>query len=101
MCLALHSPRQAAEKVRIAFVPDGKSTNGNAVHLLDTCRTLVIPGHIIARARRHHFHVGMASQPFGDVSRVQLGSAVDVRTVALDRDCELHDSDRSPSAEES
>jgi hypothetical protein len=37
----------------------------------------------------------VTGESFGNVARVQLGAAVDVRAVALDRDRELHDSDGS------
>ena len=78
---------------------NGEAPHGNAVDLFHAAGPLVPPGHVVARARRHDLDLRVTRKPFGDVPRMEFCAAVDVRAVALDRDRELHDSERSPRFE--
>ena len=50
-------------------------------------RVLVLPGDVVARARRQHVHLVVIGQPLGDQPAVVLGSAEDLGAVALDDEC--------------
>ncbi len=67
-----------------------------------TCSTpagsSLLPGDVVARAGREDLDLGVPREAFGDVARVQLGAAVDVRAVALDDDRELHESESAALA---
>ena len=78
--------------MRIAFAAHREAPHRDAVDLLDAGRPLVSPRHVVARAGRDDLDLRVPRQPLGDVARVQLGAAVDVGTVSLDDDCQLHDS---------
>ena len=56
---------------------------------------LILPSHVVARASGQNLDRRVTGEALGDVARVQLGAAVDVRAVALDDDRELHDSEQS------
>src|SRR5215210_7479366 len=72
------APRPAAELDRVALVPDRKTADGDTVHLLDTGRPLIPPRDVIARAGRHDFHLRMAGEALGHVTRVQLSASIDL-----------------------
>src|SRR5688572_24053990 len=97
MPLAEHALRPAGERVYVALVIDPKPSHGHAIHLLDAGGIFVAPGHVVARACRQHLYLGMPSQAFGDIACMQLGAAVDVGTVALHDDRELHCSESGSS----
>ena len=86
--------RRAASGGRSRSVLRGCETGNrrtrDAVDRLLAGRQLVLPGDVVARARRQHLDVGVAREPLGDVSRVQFGAAADVRAVALNDDRQLH-----------
>ena len=88
--------RTPAEVPWIALAVHGKPPYLDAVHGLGAGRELVAPGDVIAGTRRDDFHVRVARQTLGDVSRVQLGAAVDVSAVALYDNRESHDSSEAP-----
>src|SRR5258706_5047583 len=62
-------------------------------HAVDTIASggeLVAPRDVVGGAGRQHLDLGVTAEMFGDVPRVELGSAVDRLAVALDNDRELH-----------
>ncbi len=83
---------QASELERVALVLHAKAPHRDPVDLLDAGFELVAPRHVVGRAGGQHLDVGMARQALGDVTRVQLGAAVDRQAVALNDDREFHDS---------
>src|SRR5215210_6985528 len=82
--------RLASESLGIPLVVDRETADRDAVHPFDTGGPLVFPGHIVPRAGGDDFHVGVGSEPFGDVTGMELRPAVDVRAIALDRDRHPH-----------
>jgi hypothetical protein len=94
-----HASREPTEVQRITLVRNGKAPYRNAVDLFHAGGSLVPPGDVIAGARRHDLNLRVASKSFGYVPRMEFCAAVDVRAIALDRDRELHDSERSPAFE--
>src|SRR5205823_7025928 len=71
----------------------GEAAHDHVVDLIDAGRPLVSPADVVLRARGKDLYLRMTRQSLGDITRVQLGTAVDVGAVALDDDRELHDSD--------
>ena len=87
-----HAVRASAEHEWIALVFDRKTADRHAVHLLDAWRKLVPPGHVIGGARREDLDVRVPGEMFGNVTGVQLGAAVDRRSVPLNDDGKFHGS---------
>ena len=85
---------QAAEYLRIAFVLDLETSDGDTVDAPDSHWKFVAPGDIVCRARREHLDVRVPREPLGDVARVQFRAAIDVAAVSLNDDRELHPSPR-------
>jgi hypothetical protein len=88
--LGEHDLRLTAEFVGVARPRDREPPHQEPVHLLLARRQLVLPGDVVAGARRQHFDRPVTGQPLGDVPRVQFGAAADVRAVALNNNCQLH-----------
>src|SRR5690348_12389464 len=86
------------EVVFVARPRHGKPPHADPVDRVEAFRKLVLPGDVVARARRQDLDVGVPGQTFRDVSRVELGAAADVRAVALNNNCELHWAGASPSS---
>ena len=58
--------------------------HGDAAHAVGALGILVLPGDVVARARREHVDLVALGQPLGDEPAVVLGSAEDLGAVALD-----------------
>src|SRR5437868_10089482 len=52
---------------------------------------LVLPGDVIARAGRQHFHLVLRREPLGNQAAVKLRAAQDFGTVTLNDEGELHE----------
>src|SRR5687767_3649621 len=93
--------RPAAEIDGVSLLIDSKTPYGHVVHEFRSCRIIVAPRHVIASACREHLNLRVLREMLGDVTRVQLGAAVDVGAVALHHDSELHCAEGSGSSPES
>jgi hypothetical protein len=82
--------RAIAEVNQVALPDDGKSLDGNAVHDVAAFGPFVAPRDVVASAGRQNADVGMGGEMLGNVTRVQFGAAVDLRTVALHDHRDLH-----------
>ena len=86
--------RTFAEIRVVALSRDGKTLHGDTVDRISAGWKLVAPRHIVTRASGQHAYVRVTCKPLGDVSRMQLGTAIDVGAVPLNHDGKLH----SPTA---
>src|SRR6188768_4597582 len=83
--------RPFRELDRITFGRNRKAVNGDAVHRVLACRQLVLPRDVVAvRACRQYLDLDMLRQVLGDVPRMLFGAAVDIGTVALNNNRDLH-----------
>ena len=69
---------------------DVKTAYRHVVHAFDAGREVVLPGDVVGGAGRQDLDLGMLRQPLGNVPRVQLGTAVDGLTVALNDERDSH-----------
>ena len=79
------------ERSRITRARNREPAHRDAVYRLDAGPEFVRPGDIVLRARGEHLDLGMASEVFGNVARMQLGATIDVGAVSLRDDRNLHD----------
>src|SRR5262249_6341712 len=80
-----------------ALVFDAESSHRNVVDAVYAFRQLVFPRHIIDRACREHFDIGVPGEPLGDVPGVQFCAAIDGVAIPLNDEGELHWSPSWPS----
>ena len=97
MGLVEHTIRLLGEPVGIALPLHAKPPHRHAVDRLDAGGALVAPRHVVGRARRQHFDVGVPCEVFRDVAGVELRAAIDVRSISLDDDGDFHCDSSSPS----
>src|SRR5262245_10014919 len=64
--------------------------NVHAVHVRETRRIVIRPGHVVVRAGGEDRNLGVRRQSLGDIARVQLGAAVDIGAIPLNHDGKLH-----------
>jgi hypothetical protein len=84
--------RAQAEVRFVALVLYRKPFNVNAVDGVLACRVLVAPRQVIPRARRQHADAHVPREVLREISRVQLGAAVDVGAISLHHNRNLHSS---------
>src|SRR5512136_513681 len=78
------------EPLRAARPGYGKSSHPDTVDDLLIGRKVVLPGNVVDGLGRQHFGLGVFLQVLGDPAAVELGAAVDLETVALDDQGQLH-----------
>ena len=78
------------EVVRITDPADPESTNRHAVDGVFAFRKLILPTDVVSGSRREDLNTRVASEPLGNVARVQLGSTIELRAIALNDDRQLH-----------
>src|SRR5262245_41277041 len=61
-----------------------------AIDTIGARREFISPRQVIACARGQNTHIRMTSQMFGNVSCMQLGATIDVGSVSLHDDRDLH-----------
>jgi hypothetical protein len=94
--------RQAVERVDVAGPRGRESPHGDPAHAVGPLGILVLPGDVVARAGGQHLHLVTLREPLCDQTAAVLGSAEDLRAVALDDEGEFHDvSSVSPRAVDS
>jgi hypothetical protein len=69
---------------------DREPPHGDAADPIGAFRILVLPGDVVARTGREDVHVVAERHPFGDETAVVLGSAENLRAVALDDERNPH-----------
>ena len=82
--------RSEPEVARIARPRNGEAVHGHAVHPFLAGRQFIPPGDVVLRARRQDPDIGVAGQAFGEVTGEQFGAAVDVRSIPLNDNGQLH-----------
>ncbi len=85
-----HPLRAEPEVARVAGPRDGEAVHGHAVDPLLAGGQLIPPGDVVLRARGQDPDIVVAGQAFGEVTGQQLGAAVDVRSIALNDNGQLH-----------
>ncbi len=90
MPLLEHAIGASREHPWIPLVFHAEPADPDAVDVLHASLELVAPRHVIRGARRHDLDVGVACEMLGDVTGVELGTAVDRLAVALNDDRQFH-----------
>src|SRR5262249_10002190 len=83
--------RVLVERRQVAGAGVGEAAHVDAADAVGALGVLVLPRHVVARARREHVDLVLRGQPLGDESAEMLRAAEDLGAVALDHKGELHD----------
>ena len=82
--------RVPVELLEVALPVRREPAHRDAAHPIEAFRVLVLPGDVVARARRQHLDVVARRETFGDEPAVVLGAAENVRAVPLDDERDFH-----------
>ena len=83
--------RVLVERLEVARLRVGETPHGDAADAIGALGVLVFPRRVLARARREHVHLMPLGEVLGDQAAVVLGSAEDLRAVALNDESNTHE----------
>src|SRR5262249_25850756 len=83
--------RVAIERIDVALPRVREAADGDAAAPVGAPGILVLPRHVVLRARGEDVDRMLRRQPLGDQTAVILGSAEDLRAITLNDESDLHE----------